>query len=220
MAGFFDATIDKINEVGKKKQVQQVEAPKMKEKSSEELKYEVLISWKAPMRIFRKRAKEDYIRIIFIALCAITFFFIVRQYMLILVTVALVFLTFVMWSVPPELVEHKVTTRGIYSIDRMYEFNILNKYWFSYVSGVYLLNIETELRLPARLILLIGDKQNVDEVHAVLRDWLSYKIISKQNFIEQKIDGTYIPLSDVSAVETGTLLDHSVTEVKKKSNIK
>lgn len=220
MAGFFDATIDKINEVGKKKQVQKVETPKMKEKSQEELKYEVLISWKAPMRIYRKRAKEDFVRIIFIALCAITFFFIVRQYMLILVTGALVFLTFVMWSVPPELVEHKVTTRGIYSIDRMYEFNILNKYWFSYVSGVYLLNIETELRLPARLILLIGDKQNVDEVHAILRDWLSYKIISKQNIVEQKMDGIYIPLSDVSAVETGTVLDHSVTEVKKKSNIK
>jgi len=29
------------------------------------------------------------------------------------------------------------------------------------------------------------------------------------------MDGIYIPLSDVSAVDTGSVLDHSVTEVSK-----
>lgn len=218
MAGFLDSTIDKINRVGIKSSSKDNESRVLpKERVQENLKYEVLMSWKSPMRLFRKRPKEDYIRVIFIALCAITFFFIVRQYMLIAVSVALVFLTFVMWSVPPELVEHKITTRGVYSIDKMYEFNILNKYWFSYVSGIYLLNIETELRLPARLILLIGDKENVDKVHTILRDLLPYKIISKQNVVEKKMDGIFIPLSDISAVETGTLLDHSVTEGDKVS---
>jgi len=185
MAGFLDSTIYRINQAGKKTSVKSKETQVVpRENALENLKYEVLMTWKAPMRFFRKRPKEDYIRIVFIALCAITFFFIIRQYMLIAVTVAMIFLTFVMWSVPPELVEHKITTRGVYSIDKMYEFSILNKYWFSYVSGIYLLNIETELRLPARLILLIGDKENVDQIHVILRDLLPYKIISKQNCVE------------------------------------
>ncbi|HOU75624.1 MAG TPA: hypothetical protein PK957_00690 [Candidatus Dojkabacteria bacterium] len=216
MAGFLDSTIYRINQAGKKTSVKSKETQVVpRENALENLKYEVLMTWKAPMRFFRKRPKEDYIRIVFIALCAITFFFIIRQYMLIAVTVAMIFLTFVMWSVPPELVEHKITTRGVYSIDKMYEFSILNKYWFSYVSGIYLLNIETELRLPARLILLIGDKENVDQIHVILRDLLPYKIISKQNWVEERMDGIYIPLSDVSAVDTGSVLDHSVTEVSK-----
>jgi hypothetical protein len=180
------------------------------------VKYKVLRKWEAPMRIHHKHHRQDYLMVIFIGLPLITFFVIVGQYMLIAVTVALIFLTFVLWNTKPGEVTHKITTLGVYSIDKLYKWKELESYWISKVQNVYLLNIETNLRFPGRLVILLGNKNDATEIHNTLQDYLDYEIIDNQGLLNKKLDGLYIPLQE-EPVEDKVLLDFDHESLKQSS---
>jgi hypothetical protein len=172
-------------------------SPKSKDPKN---KYKVIFKWKAPMRVYRKHHNQDYLMVAFITLPLLTFFTIVGQYMLVAATIALIFLTFILWSIKPTIVQHKITTLGVYSIDRLYKWENLESYWVSKIQNLYVLNIETNnLQFLGNLVLLLGKKEDAKKVHNILQDWLEYKVIDKQNFIQEKLDGIYIPLKDEPA---------------------
>lgn len=183
------------------------------EKLPSKTKYEVLYEWMAPIRIFRKHHRQDYIMVIMIALVISAFFIIVKQYILVAVTASLVFLTFVMWTVPPDSTTHRITNFGVFSFDKLYEWKELKNYWFSVVSGIYVLNVDTKLRFPARLVMLAGSTREANKIHDLIQPYLKYRIMGKQNILQQKLDGDYIPLED-SKGKDRTPLDHSKVNVK------
>ncbi|MBN1374499.1 hypothetical protein JW962_04180 [Candidatus Dojkabacteria bacterium] len=185
--------------------------------SNKSEKYSVFLEWTSPMRVYKKHHKQDYIMVIVLALSITALFFIVRQYMLIAVVIAVVFLVFVMWSVPPDSVKHKLTTVGIYSIDRLYEWDKLRDYWFTVIDGMYVLNVSTNINFPRRFILLIGEAKEADKIHGILSDYLKYQLNKRQNFLDIWIDGKYVPLEENTInPEKQPDLDHkALTQVPK-----
>ena len=179
--------------------------------------HKILLEWSAPLRVYRKHSKTDYYLVIFLSLTLITFFSITRQYMLIATTIALDFLTFVMWSVSPDMVTHKISSQGIYSIDKLYEWKDLKSYWFSVVDKVYVLNIDTTQRFPARLIVLVGKEQDADKVHHTLQTRLKYRASKNQNFIEINLDGKYVPIQETKTDQSFSTLNHGALETPAKS---
>ena len=90
---------------------------------------------------------------VFFALLAI----LVREFMAIAVVFAAVFVTFVLALVDPEQIEHKVTRNGLVSGNHGYLWADLKSFWFLKKGAHDLLMIETKLRFPGRLILVLDN---------------------------------------------------------------
>ncbi len=133
-----------------------------------------LLSWSAPNRLFKRRSREYFTTILAIAflLGVILFFF--KEWFLIMVVVAFVFVTYVMGTIPPENVEHKITNRGIITGEKNYRWNELGRFWLTQKDEQNLLFLETSESFPKRLILLLGEIEP-KKVKKLLLEYLPYE---------------------------------------------
>lgn len=119
---------------------------------------EVLLSWSAPNRPFKKRNKEFFTTVFLICVLVSLILFFANQFLPIAVVLALGFLTYVLASVPPEIIQNKITTYGIYTADHMCFWFELGNYWFTKKYKHYILHIESA-KFPYRMILLFDEKE-------------------------------------------------------------
>src|SRR3990172_11409470 len=79
-----------------------------------------LLSWSAPGRPFSKKGRQFYLSVILLLGLFEVILFLFSQYELMLVLVALTFLSLVLSSVPPHNFHYKITTEGIKVEDYFY----------------------------------------------------------------------------------------------------
>ncbi len=134
-----------------------------------------LLTWTAPERTFKTRDKEFWITAIAIlALVSIILFF-VKEFFLILALLALVFLYYVLSTVPPESVQNKLTTKGVYiGPTHRYDWGLLKKYWFKTQFDQIILSIETYTGFP-RVIALVVLKNQKKDIEKTLNKYLPYE---------------------------------------------
>jgi len=118
-----------------------------------------LLEWKAPTRPFKKRSKEFFSTVLTIAALVVTILVFLKEWFAILAVVAFVFLVFVTNKIPPEEVEHKITTRGIVTGENEYRWEQLGRFWFEEKYGQKILCVEN-FTFPRLLMMLIDQ---VDE---------------------------------------------------------
>ena len=133
-----------------------------------------LLVWKAPSRVFKKHDREYFTTIASIAILIAIILLFFKEWLLIMVIVAMIFVTYVMATVPPEIVEHKITSLGIVTGSKNYNWEDLKSFWLGEKHSQKILYIDTQIRFPKRLILLLGET-NVTEVKKTLSDHLSYE---------------------------------------------
>jgi len=133
-----------------------------------------LLVWKAPSRVFKKRGREYFTTIASIAILVAIILLFFKEWLLIMVIAAMVFLTYVMATIPPETVEHKITSLGIVTGGKDYDWEDLDKFWLGKKHDQKILYIDTKVRFPKRLILLLGEANEV-EIKKTLSDYLSYE---------------------------------------------
>jgi len=147
---------------------------KTEEKKPEIRTLKTLLIWKAPSRVFKKRGKEYFTTIASIAILIAIILLFFKEWLLIMVIVAMVFVTYVMATVPPETIEHQITTLGIKTGGKNYDWEDLRSFWLGEKHQQKILFVETRIRFPKRLILLLGET-NEAEVKKTLSDYLSYE---------------------------------------------
>lgn len=130
-----------------------------------------LLEWEAPARPFKKRDKEYFTTIGAIVFLLTIILFFLKEWLLIGAIIAFAFLAYVLASIPPEKVRHKITSRGIITAGRMYKWLTLSRFWFSEKWGSKILNIETLFTVPSRLALLLGD-QDEKKVKEIIEKYL------------------------------------------------
>ena len=131
---------------------------------------EIIFSWDAPNRPFKKRNKEFFTTVFLIVVLVSLILFFANQFLPIAVVLALGFLTYVLASVPPEQVENKITTYGIYSGQHMCSWFDMGRYWFTKKYKHVILNIETT-KFPFRMILLL-DESMQSQVNKIMDNYL------------------------------------------------
>lgn len=127
----------------------------------------VLFIWKAPLRPFKRRDKEFWTTVLaIIFLLSLILFLAGGQFMLIAVIVSLAFVYYVLSTVPPEEIEYRITNKGVSFEEKSYDWDLLWRFWFSDKYSQRLLNIDTRLSLPGRLIFVIKkeDEQKIKEI--------------------------------------------------------
>jgi hypothetical protein len=155
-------------------------------------KSKVLYSWAAPMRAFVRRDRKWFLSIAVIALILVFFLVIVDKPLLIAVILATVFLVYVLATTKPDILEHEITNKGIYTLKKLYKWSEIKSYWFVKVKDVEMLYIETKIRFFPRLILLVGDS-SIEELNNLLQKHIPYNYIEEQSRLSKFFDGIYIP---------------------------
>lgn len=155
-----------------------------------------LYSWEAPIRTKFMYDKRTFLAIVAIALGFILYLAVLGQYGLMLAIMALLFFIYVAGTTEPVVVEHKITTRGIDTMDKLYEWYMLENFWFTKKNEQYLLIVSTRLRVPPNLIMLL-EREEMSALFVLLQDKLLYRDLRKRGRIEKITYGEYIPMEKI-----------------------
>ena len=119
---------------------------------------EVYLAWVSPSRLFKKRDREYFTNVGAIVVLLIVILIFAREFLLIAAVVSIVFLIYVLSTVPPEEVEHRITNLGIESAGHFYRWDTLAEFWFEEQWGQTML-ILRPIMGPRTIILLGGQEQ-------------------------------------------------------------
>ncbi len=155
-----------------------------------------LFEWESPVRVPFSFEMKNFLIVIAFCLLFILFLAVLGHYILMFAIISLLFLIYVSGTTKPVDVKHAITAKGIESLDVLYEWYMLDSFFFTEKKGHYLLIVETKLRFPARLFLLI-DKKDMVTIFLLLQDQLLYKDIKKQSSWDKMNFGEYITLEDI-----------------------
>lgn len=133
-----------------------------------------LLVWKAAERPFKQRDREWYTTIVAIIFLLVVILLFLKEWLLIGVIISIGFLSYVLSSVPPQESENKITTRGVITGGKRFDWAFLGRFWFSQKWGNEILNIETRLNFPRRLMLLLGST-NKDQVKKIVEKYLIFE---------------------------------------------
>ncbi len=176
-----------------KSQITSVKEEKYDKKTKQE-EITVLYKWKAPARVFKRWDNQKLYTVYLWLLVFIVLLLFIKQYFTILVILALGFVIYAMTRYPPQEIEHTITDHHIVWFDREYSYSDLSCYWFSQRDNQLILNIDTQKKIPARLIYLVNEKQKSD-ISKILGEYLPYKDLkTKQSRFSKMIDGVYIEI--------------------------
>jgi len=126
----------------------------------------ILFEWEAPERSFKKRDKDFWITAIAILVLFSVVLIFIKEFFLVVALVSVLFLYYVLSTVPPRMVKNKITNRGIKLEEANYDWRILLRFWFKKSLNSELLEFETNLRIPRQISLVINeaDKQIIKEI--------------------------------------------------------
>lgn len=145
-----------------------------------------LLSWTAPGRPFKKKGREFFVSLILISILIEIILFLFSQYELMLVILALVFLTIVIATVAPKNFHYKITNQGIKIEDLFYIWDELYDFYFKKMSGVETLILRTQ-SLPGELHIPI-EGHSQDHIRQMLIQFIPYREVVKPTFMEKGAD--------------------------------
>lgn len=124
------------------------------------------IEWQAPERSFQKKNKDFWITIIAILILVSVILFFVKEFLLIIALISILFLYYVLSTIPPQDIDYKITNRAIYFGETNYNWDILTRFWFKKSLSSQMIHFETKLRFPRQISLVINesDKEKIKEI--------------------------------------------------------
>jgi hypothetical protein len=155
-----------------------------------------LFEWEAPDRYEYSFDDKSFIIVIAISLILILFLAILHKYFLMAALISFLFFLYVVLSTKPMKIKHKITARGIDFNNKLYEWYMFDNFYFTKRNKQNFLIVNTKLRFPTSLIMLLDEKDRLP-IFLLLQEYVLYKDIKKQNKLEKMSFGEYIPLEKV-----------------------
>jgi hypothetical protein len=142
---------------------------------------EILLSWSSPSRLFKKRNKEYFTNIAAIVFLLIVILVFAQEFLLIVAVLSVVFLIYVLSTVPPENVDHKITNLGIESAGHYYRWEELIEFWFEDQWGQSMIIIRHAV--GPRIIILLGD-QDKKRVRELLIEHIPFRENPEKTWVD------------------------------------
>lgn len=161
---------------------------------------DILFKWIAPSRIWYPKNKAWYLSSAAVIL-AIILFVVLSRYpsypWLILMLTAFLMLWFLYGSTPPDMLENRIITSGIFTYQVLYPWEEIQYFWFAQKSGHSVLYLDFPKVMGRPRITIIVDPRDEDDIFDLLIGQVKYASTSEAqyNFIAQIIYGTYQPIS-------------------------
>jgi hypothetical protein len=122
--------------------------------------------------------------VVFLVSAVLVFF---KEFLLVGVILALVFVAYVNSSIKPEEFEHKITNQGLTSGGHTYLWEELREFWLIKKDGKTVLNVDTKVRFPGRLFIVLNDDV-VGEVKKTLSKYLPFREEPKTTWLDRMTD--------------------------------
>jgi len=164
---------------------------------SKELK--ILYAWKAPARLFKRRDKEFWTTVLAIVFLIGLILLFVHEWLLIAAIISLTFVYYILSTVEPEEIEHKISNRGLIYVGVTYPWESISRFWFSEKYGSRLINFEIVSGFPNRLVLLVGNGEE-KKIKEILSKYLIEEAVPP-NFLDNAADWLQkkVPLEEESS---------------------
>ncbi|HVZ11409.1 MAG TPA: hypothetical protein VG965_00055 [Patescibacteria group bacterium] len=143
-----------------------------------------LLSWNAPGRPFRKKGRQFFLSVLLILFFFEVILFLFTQYELMLVVLALAFLSVALSITPPHNFHYKITTEGIKVEDYFYIWRELYDFYFRTIEGQDVLILRTQDFLPGELKIML-DHISREHVRKILVQFIPYREYVKPTFMEK-----------------------------------
>lgn len=126
----------------------------------------VIFEWEAEERAFKKRDRDFWVTCVAILVLFSVILFFAKEFFLIVALGSALFLYYVLSTVPPARIKNKISNRGVYFGEKRYEWEILERFWFGQSLNCQMVFIETKLRFPGQIALVINpkDKKKIKEL--------------------------------------------------------
>ncbi len=175
--------------------------PKLFTEIDPENPFTKLFTWESPERMWSPKTKQWYVSYSFFFVVIIGLLALVSEYVLIVAVVAFVFLWFIQGAIPPQIVEHTITTLGIRSFNKLFRWRNIKHFWFSEKENTKFLNLEVaEDENPnyvKRVSLIVNDGDD-KEIFKILIQYLDYGEREEIGFnpLMRLIHGRHVEVSE------------------------
>ncbi len=160
-----------------------------------------LYSWNAPERYWERKDKAWYLGYSLFFVLIVLVLAVLGEFIMILGVLAFMFLWFAQAYIPPNVVEHSITTIGVRAYDKLYKWSEINSFWFSRKNGVTLLHLEQPIensKVTTRVTLIIDDVGMDTEIFEILMRFIDYgrKEEVGYNILAKIINGEYVQIEE------------------------
>lgn len=156
--------------------------------STIENKESAQLEWTSPVRVYRPWDRERFARLGTVVLFAGLFLIFFKQFWLLVVALAFLFVAYALGTVPPGLVTHRITAKGISSAGHFYSWEELLSFHFVEKGGVALLCVNTKQTWPGRLVILLSEEIGREKITGVLSPKLEYREAPPTNLSKRFVD--------------------------------
>lgn len=146
-----------------------------------QVQQEVLLAWSSPSRLFKRRDKEYFTNIGAIVFLLIVILVFAREFLLIAAVVSIVFLVYVLSTVPPEEVSHRITNLGLESAGHFYRWEELVDFWFEEQWGSTMLVLRPII--GTRIIVLLGSVDK-EQVHKLIAQYIPFREQPEKTWVD------------------------------------
>ncbi len=155
--------------------------PQVSPRVGEEKREEVYLEWSSPSRLFKQRNREYFLNIGAIVFLLMIILVFAREFVLIAAVLSVVFLIYVLSTVPPEEVKHRITNLGIESAGHFYRWEELADFWFESQWGQTMLILRPYL--TSRVIILLGS-QNPSHVREFIAKHIPFREQPEKSWVD------------------------------------
>lgn len=149
---------------------------------------EILLSWKSPSHPFKKRDRIFYQTVFTITFLLVVIVLFLHEFMLMGVILALAFLVYIISSVPPVEIEHKIIPLGFDHAGRLFRWMELYAFWFEEKWGNKILVIQTRLPLPSQIRVVLKDGMSEQKVKEIIGRYLLHLEKPLKSWVENVSD--------------------------------
>ena len=144
---------------------------------------EVLLAWKSPSHPFKKRNRVFYQTVTALTFLFIVIVFFLHEFLLIGVILSIAFVVYVMSTVEPIEVEHKITPLGFENAGKLFKWIELSSFWFEEKWNQKILVIQTFLPFPGQIRVVVGNTSE-DKIRQVVGKYLQYLEKPPKNWVD------------------------------------
>jgi hypothetical protein len=127
----------------------------------------VILEWTAPARPYKTRSREFYTTVLSIAFLLGVILLLIKEFLLIGVIIAFAFLSYVLATHKPEDAVHQITTKGIRTDNKLFEWESLTNFWLKKEWNQEVVIAKTKAALPGVILLVIDPAKREAIIKAI-----------------------------------------------------
>jgi hypothetical protein len=149
---------------------------------------QVIFSWKAPLRAYKKQGKKviRFYIVLAILLCIIAYFF--GDIILIIPILAILFLFYVLTVTPPPIIENKITQFGIETAGVTIRWEVLSHFYYTNRFGFHILTLVSHGPYYLHSFIIVPSDDIKDVVTQILSQHIMFQESPKRTLTDKMID--------------------------------